>query len=187
MLRSIAFMLLLVITAACGTKEEARQETGTDDGNGESVETTAEETVPGAFAPWAPVTEAASYLIKEKFTPRAEEVGLPAYPGAVIIHSGRIGSAQVQPHRLNVTLATPDDQAAVVAFYRERLTTSDGWEYLDKAHVFQKGTGMDYMEKSVPTVSLTSIETDGSESMYLPDGYLNDFRTKILIQYPPAK
>lgn len=105
------------------------------------------------FAPKAPIPddvrrtpEAAMEVgtIDRARVPAKSEVGIPPYPGAVVVGSttaeetaGMYGpDAEALPL---VRLLSEDDPTEVVSFYRERL--GEGWHYVEKfgSHFFWKG------------------------------------------------
>ena len=134
-----------------------------------------------------------SYWVKtmsEWEVPSTEEVGAPAYPGALIVQLN--GPTQIESNGEKlatlpiIILESEDEPAKVAAFYKEKLT---GWKYENKFgmfDVFWKG-GEDFnfmdIDQAATRVNIIIQEPIKSD----PDRMMPTSKARIQIVYDPSK
>lgn len=121
--------------------------------------------------------------------PSKEVVGLPVYPGAFIVALMDGGPMEVNDDTLmmlpSITMATVDDQAKVVSFYKEQLKD---WKYknsFDMFDIFWDGpdefNNLDMTQgMTIPNIVVFGA-TEG-EPNFMPEA-----KTAITIVYKPKK
>lgn len=128
-------------------------------------------------------------MIKNWVVPSQEEVGIPAYPGSVIVALKGKSWMEANGDKMDtlpaITLATKDESAKVTAFYKEKLAD---WKYKNQMNMFDifwtgkdEFNNMDMTEAStIP--NLVIMEAFSAQTDFLPDA-----KTAITIVYKPAK
>ncbi len=128
-------------------------------------------------------------LVDSWKVPSKEEVGLPVYPGAFIVALMQGGPIEVNDDTLVmlplITMATVDDQAKVVSFYKEKLKD---WKYkntFDMFDIFWDGpdefNNID-MTQGMTIPNIVVFESTDGEPNFMPEA-----KTAITIVYKPVK
>ncbi|UCE41380.1 MAG: hypothetical protein JSV17_18440 [Candidatus Aminicenantes bacterium] len=128
-------------------------------------------------------------MIKNWVVPSKEEVGIPAYPGSVIValqgKSWMEANGEKMDTLPSLTLATKDEPAKVTAFYKEKLAD---WKHKNQMNMFdifwtgkETFNNMDVTE-SATTPNLVIMEAFSAQTDFLPGA-----KTAITIVYKPAK
>lgn len=116
-----------------------------------------------AFAPRAKVSEeiAGTYLGKsavESVIPDQERVGIPAYPGAVVIRTYAIDQRPPKYEGLPIVeMITTDDYQAVVDYYKKELPTWRNAELLS-AYYFAKHGNLNFFTPTEPHVGIHKMD-----------------------------
>ena len=128
-------------------------------------------------------------MIKKWKVPDKGTVGIPAYPGACIIHVQGHSTMRVNNKKIRtlpvITLATVDQPEKVVSFYKENLK---GWNYSNDymSHAFWKEDGhFDPLDIRKTSIIPNLIIYDVSEDM--PEVLIPDARSRIKIVYEPKE
>jgi hypothetical protein len=128
-------------------------------------------------------------LVESWTVPSKEKVGIPAYPGAFIVALMDSGPMEVNDDTImtlpSITLATEDEQAKVVSFYKEKLKE---WKYknsFDMFDIFWDGpdefNNMD-MTQGMTIPNLVVFGSTDGEPNFMPEA-----KTAITIVYKPKK
>lgn len=130
--------------------------------------------------PMAPNIPKALIAQQAKMVPDAADVPLPAYPNSYFISS--MGKAGVDLSA--VVLVSNDPPEKVKAWYAAHLPNM---KYFPKWHAFgspdlDKGTFADMLSR--PHVTIRPQKPEG---MLIHFAHLPDVKTKIFIDFPPAK
>lgn len=145
----------------------------------------------GGFARWAPLTKDGKQMVAAEgakapvnHVPSAAAVGVPAYPGALIVqtnpaHFDKQGKPGMYP---TVTLVSNDSPSAVQKFYAARLNKT--WHYHSDMHTFVKGKFSMRGMFTEPHVAVTSLNKSGL-AMVTAFFKVPHAKTKIEIAYPP--
>jgi len=129
-------------------------------------------------------------LIKQWVVPSKEEVGIPAYPGSVIVAlKEKKGWMEVNGEKMDtlpaITLATKDEPAKVAAFYKEKLADWKHKNQMDMFDIFWTGkdefNNMDITE-SATTPNVVIMGAFSAQTDFLPGA-----KTAITIVYKPVK
>jgi hypothetical protein len=128
-------------------------------------------------------------MIEQWDIPSKETVGLPAYPGAVIV--AYLGASEMTANDVkfetlpSFTLSTVDEPAKVAAFYKEKLKD---WKYertFDMFDVFW--TGLEKFNSLDITESMTTPNIIIMESTPQTNEFMPEAKTKITIVFKPVK
>lgn len=145
----------------------------------------------GGFAKWAPLTKDGKQMVAAEgakapvnHVPSAAAVGVPAYPGALIVqtnpaHFDPQGKPGMYP---TVTLVSNDPPASVQKFYAAGL--GKAWHYRSDMHTFVKGKFSMRTLFTQPHVAITSLDKT-SLAMVTAFFKVPHAKTKIEIAYPP--
>ena len=115
------------------------------------------------FAPRAqiPTDATNSYMVqsaRDAIIPDAIQVGIPAYPGAVIIRTFAI---KEQPPKYEglpiIEMITADDYQAVIAFYKKQLPTWRNAELMS-AYYFAQFGNINFFKPEEPHVGIHKME-----------------------------
>ena len=128
-------------------------------------------------------------MIEQWDIPSKETVGLPAYPGAVIV--AYAGASEMTANDVkyktlpSLALSTVDEPAKVAAFYKEKLKD---WRYersFDMFDVFwtgrEKFNSLDIRE-GMTTPNINIMESTPQTNEFMPEA-----KTKITIVFEPVK
>ena len=144
------------------------------------------------YAPWAKLdSNAPKDISSRKYpVPTKDEVGIPAYPGAVI-SSVSAPSTDTTKYKQEVLpfviLVSTDNPNNVVAFYKRNLTKNKGWNYNEEFRTFVKGKTGTALTGFVPTVSIRDEDGENFDLVYVDQGLKNRLKTRIEITYKPSK
>lgn len=128
-------------------------------------------------------------LVESWNVPGKDEVGMPVYPGAFIVALLDGGSVVMNDDTImtlpSITLATTDEQAKVVSFYKEQLKD---WKYKNSYDMFDifwigpdEFNNMD-MAQGMTIPNLVVFESTDGEPNFMPEA-----KTAITIVYKPKK
>lgn len=125
---------------------------------GASINVAAE---PFAPRPEIPAGIADSYTVKsarESVIPAAARVGIPAYPGAVIIRTFAVNERPPKYEGLPIIeLISADDYETVIAFYKKRLPTWRNAELMS-AYYFAQFGNLNFFKPEEPHVGIHKME-----------------------------
>jgi hypothetical protein len=128
-------------------------------------------------------------LVKTWVVPSKEEVGIPAYPGSVVV--ALQGKSWMEANGIKmdtlpaITLATSDEMAKVTAFYKEKLKD---WKYKNQMGMFDIfWTGKDDFNNMDITEAATIPNLSIMEAMSTQTDFMPDAKTAITIVFNPAK
>lgn len=116
------------------------------------------------FAPRPQISEeiADSYLAKiarESVIPDQARVGIPAYPGAVVIRTFAVAERPTNYEGLPVIeMISSDNYESVIGFYKKQLATWQGAELLS-AYYFAQHGNINFFKPEEPHVGVHKIET----------------------------
>jgi hypothetical protein len=141
------------------------------------------------FAPCAPRSEAAVQMAQAagwdscQGIPSAEQVGIPAPPGAEI---STVSSAGAQ--LAGIVLLSPAPMNEVVDFYKKSLTPNDGWKWNEVLGIFYQGESVsDALFLKIPSVRVSSVPDPSVESFLVEKAFRDKVKTKIEIHYAPPQ
>lgn len=142
------------------------------------------------FAPWAALSSDAPADIpaREYPVPTKEEVGIPAYPGAVIssVSAPSTDTIKYKQEVLPfVNLVTTDSPENVIGFYKTYLTEDKGWNYSEEIQTFVKGPISSVSTGFVPTVAIRDESGEHFDLVYVDQNLKNELHTRIEITYSP--
>jgi hypothetical protein len=128
-------------------------------------------------------------VVKQWVIPSKEEVGIPAYPGSFIVALKEKGLMEVNGKKMEtlpiITLATADEPAKVVAFYKEKLAD---WKYENQMGMFDVfWTGKDEFNNMDIAESSTTPNLVIMEAISIQTDFLPKAKTAINIVYKPVK
>jgi hypothetical protein len=128
-------------------------------------------------------------MIKTWVVPSKEEVGIPAYPGSVIVALKDKSWMEVNGEKMDtlpaITLATKDEPAKVTAFYKEKISD---WKHKNQMNMFDIfWTGKDEfnnmdINEAATIPNLIIMEAFSAQTDFLPGA-----KTTITIVYKPVK
>lgn len=128
-------------------------------------------------------------MMKNWVVPTQEEVGIPAYPGSVIVALKGKSWMEVNGEKTDtlpaITLATKDEPAKVMSFYKEKLAD---WKHKNQMGMFdifwtgiEEFNNMDMTEAStIP--NLVIMEAFSAQTDFLPGA-----KTAVTLVYKPTK
>ena len=128
-------------------------------------------------------------LVKSWKVPGKSEVGVPAYPGSVIVSLGQVTEMDSNGEKIkpfpSLILATSDEPAKVTAFYKENL---NDWKYMnqfDMMDIFW--TGRDKfnsmnMDEAMTTENIIIMKAISAQTDFFPEA-----KTAITIVYKPKQ
>ena len=137
--------------------------------------------VKDAYAPWARMENEAYNNVHPEDAPLAKDIDIPPFPDSFIISSGTMGEGTARMRF--VVLICTDAAEAVQDYYSRELVDKKGWTFADQYHVFQPGTGNDFIVSNTPFVSVTALNHDAEEMRYVDKAFARDFITRIQITY----
>lgn len=128
-------------------------------------------------------------VIKNWVVPSKEEVGIPAYPGSVIVALKDKSWMEANGEKMDtlpaITLATKDEPAKVTAFYKKKLAD---WKYKNQMNMFDifwtgkdEFNNMDITEVAI-IPNLIIMEAFSAQTDFLPGA-----KTGITIVYKPVR
>ncbi len=128
-------------------------------------------------------------VVKQWVVPSKEEVGIPAYPGSVIVALKEKGWMEANGEKMDtlpaITLATSDEPAKVAAFYKEKLADWKHENQMGMFDIFWTGkdefNNMDVAE-SATTPNLLVMGAISAQTDFMPKA-----KTAITIVYEPAR
>jgi hypothetical protein len=128
-------------------------------------------------------------IVESWNVPSKAEVGLPAYPGAFIVTLMESKEVIMNDDTLislpSMTLATTDDQAKVVSFYKEKLKDWKFKNSYDMFDIFWIGpdefNNMD-MSQAMTIPNIVIFGSTKGEPNFMPEA-----KTAITIVYKPTK
>jgi hypothetical protein len=82
-----------------------------------------------------------------------------------------------------VVLICADASEAVQDYYMRELVENRGWNYADQYHVFQPGTGNDFIVNNTPFVSITALNHEAEEMRFVDKEFARNFVTRIQVTY----
>ena len=143
------------------------------------------------FAPWAKLSSDAPNDIpaREYPVPTKDEVGIPAYPSAVISSVSAPSTDTVKykqevfPFVNLVTIDTPEN---VINFYKRNLTEGKGWNYSEELRTFVKGPVNSVSTGFVPLVAIRDENGEHFDLVYVDQSLRNKLNTRIEITYKPV-
>ncbi len=115
------------------------------------------------FAPRAqiPAEITDNYLaksVRDSAMPDQARVGIPAYPGAVMIRSFAVAERPPSYEGLPVIeMISNDDYDAVIAFYKKQLASWEGAELMS-AHYFAQHGNINFIKPEEPHVGVHKLE-----------------------------
>ena len=115
------------------------------------------------FAPRPQIPEGMvdSYMVKsarDSVIPEAARVGIPAYPGAVIIRTFAVNERPPKYEGLPIIeLISTDDYETVIAFYKKRLPTWRNAELMS-AYYFAQFGHLNFFKPEEPHVGIHKME-----------------------------
>ncbi|MBN1449021.1 MAG: hypothetical protein JXA28_13910 [Bacteroidetes bacterium] len=176
-----AVLLLLIISCSGETGDD----TGLSDGKVVALQASAGSQYPtvvkDAYAPWAKMEQEAYAAVHPSDAPRASDIDIPPFPESYIISSGRIGEGTTGLRF--VTLICTDAPESVQSFYLRELVDKRAWTYASQYHVFQPGSGNDFLVNNTPFVSVTTLNPHSEELRFVDRDFLAEFHTRIQITY----
>ena len=127
-------------------------------------------------------------VVKQWVIPSKEEVGIPAYPGSVIVALKEKGWMEANGEKMDtlpaITLATADEPAKVAAFYKEKLAD---WKHKNQMGMFDIfWTGKDEFNNMDVTESATTPNVVIMEAFSAQTDFLPGAKTAITIVYKPV-
>ena len=128
-------------------------------------------------------------MVKNWVIPTKEEVGIPAYPGSVIVALKEKGWMEANGEKMDtlpaITLATADEKENVTAFYKENLKD---WKHKNQMGMFDIfWTGKDEFNSMDITESATIPNMAIMEAMSAQTDFMPGAKTAITIVYKPVK
>ena len=116
---------------------------------------------PFASRPQIPADVAESYQVqsaRDSVIPDAATVGIPSYPGAVIIRTFAVNERPPKYEGLPIIeLISTDDYETVIAFYKKQLTTWKDAELLS-AYYFAQHGNINFFKPEEPHVGIHKME-----------------------------
>jgi hypothetical protein len=141
------------------------------------------------FAPCAPRSPAAIQMAEAagwnscQGIPSAEQVGIPAPPGAEISTLSNAGM-----NMPGIDLLSPAPVNEVVNFYKKSLNASDGWNWNEVMQIFYRGDSIsDALFLKIPSVRISAVTDPSAESFLVAEAFRDKAKTKIEIHYKPAQ
>ncbi len=112
---------------------------------------------------------------RDSVIPEATRVGIPTYPGAVIIRTFAVKERPVKYEGLPIIeLISADDYETVIAFYKKQLSSWRGAELMS-AYYFAQHGNLNFFKPEEPHVGVHKMES-----------YYRDDDKKILRQLLPG-
>ena len=140
------------------------------------------------FATWAKLSkDAPKEISARKYpVPSTDEVGIPAYPGAVIssVSAPKQDTIKYEQEVIAfVNLVTTDPSSSVISFYKKNLSKEKGWNYSEEYKTFVKGQTINALTGFVPTVKIRDESGDNYDLVYVDPNYKKNLKTRIEITY----
>lgn len=140
------------------------------------------------YAPWAKLKAGAPEVMRKGSIPSSDEVGIPCYPGAVMlsVHNPAEGAENAMAPYMN--LASEDPPEKVEAWYKVRLSEMPGWNYHDTYGFFYKGDdAMKAMSMQLPYLNVMELGQVATDVIYVDDAVKKNLKTRIQIVYRPGE
>ena len=137
------------------------------------------------YAPLAQLKTGAPPILRDEAVPSSDEVGIPAYPDAVILSVSSLqdGSGGKIPF---LNLASEDPPEKVVAWYKERLTEMPGWSYDETYKVFYQGDDvLKALSMRSPYLNVMELAHDAMDMVYVRESVKKSLKSRIQIVYQP--
>ncbi len=143
------------------------------------------------YAPWAKLSSDAPSNIQARTypVPTKDEVGIPAYPGAVIssVSAPRTDTLEYKREILPfVTLVSTHNPSKVISFYQRNLKSSMGWNYNADLRTFVKGDIQTALTGFVPTVAIRDEDGEHFDLVNVDSNLKRNLKTRIEITYDPS-
>ncbi len=142
-----------------------------------------------AFAQWGKLSAEglASLRLAGKSAPApvppADEVGVPCYPGAVVVS---ILEAQGGMPMETINLVSSDPPAKVVAFYKAKLLAMPGWKWSSKFKFFYKGDNeMDAFQMKIPGLTVQEESGESFDLKLMAPSVVKSAKTRIQVIFKP--
>lgn len=198
-LRRVTVGVLAVAAAACGGDTESRA-SGSEGSRGADAADVAVAAGPSqqadAFAPKAAIPDAVRRdpaaamevgVIEQAQVPSKDVVGVPAYPGAVVVGSTTVEEARRMYGEESMALPlvrvlSEAEPAAIASYYRERL--GDDWHHAEKfgSHYFWTGQADLGMPALMDPAQARIQIGEASDWRVMPDA-----RSDIFVVYDPER
>lgn len=128
-------------------------------------------------------------MVKNWDVPSKEEVGIPAYPGSVIVALKQKSWMEANGEKMDtlpsLILATSDEMEKVTVFYKEKLKD---WKYKNQMGMFDIfWTEKDDFNNMDITETATIQNLSIMEAMSAQTDFVPDAKTAITIVYKPVK
>ena len=115
--------------------------------------------------------------------PSAEQVGIPAPPGA---ETSTVSSGGTDLP--GIVLLSPAPMNEVVDFYKKSLSPNDGWKWNEALGTFYRGESVsDALFLKIPAVRVSSVPDPSVESFLVEKAFRDKVKTKIEIHYAPPQ
>ncbi|MEJ2368628.1 MAG: hypothetical protein P8Z49_09870 [Acidobacteriota bacterium] len=145
----------------------------------------------GVFAPWAHMTQKGAAMMKmagqdasNSALPTAEEVGVPCYPGAVVISYPHMEINGKPSPMEALNLGAPDTPDKVLAFYKAELAKIPGWEWDAQFKFFHKGgSAMDAIAEKVPGLTIQELNPESFDLKMVDPAVARTLKTRIQVMF----
>lgn len=140
-----------------------------------------------SYAPWVKLKVEASNLWQDEI-PATDQVGVPAYPGMVVlsVYSPPEGAENAMAPYINLASEDPPEQ--VEAWYKERLLKMPGWKYHDTYEFFYQGEDvMKAMSMQSPYLNVMELSQEAIDMVYVDESVKTKLKTRIQIIYRPEE
>lgn len=144
------------------------------------------------YAPWAKLSkDAPKEISARKYpVPTKDEVGIPAYPGAVIssVSAPREDTLEFKKEVLPfVILVSKDSPEQVISYYKKILTKAGGWNFNEEFKTFVKGPQGASLTGFVPNVAIRDESGENFDLVHVDQNLKRNLKSRIEITYDPVK
>lgn len=144
------------------------------------------------YAPWAKLSKNApkEISVRKYPVPTKDEVGIPAYPGAVIssVSAPREDTLEFKKEVLPfVILVSKDSPEQVISYYKKKLTKAGGWNYNEEFKTFVKGPPGSSLTGFVPAVAIRDESGENFDLVHVDESLKSNLKSRIEITYDPVK
>ena len=171
--------LVVLAFLACGSEVDSVRAAEVAEQTPSAVEGEANvsSSVSTSFAPWAPGAQqhAAGEI------PEPSIIGVPPYPGAMIVWAVTTKGEQYLPH---INLISTDTPEKVLEFYRSELEP-EGWKWDENMEVLYKGKSEALMQGRTPFIKVTKVNPVSFDLASIDKSTVEKAQTYFQIVYDP--
>lgn len=143
-----------------------------------------------AFAPWGRLSAQGLKMLhlsgqaNPTPVPPADDVGVPCYPGAVVVSILKPQGDAMPMETINLVSSDPPEK--VLAFYKAKLLSMPGWKWSASFKFFYKGDKeTDAFAMKIPGLTVQEETGESFDLQAMADSVAKSAKTRIQVIFKP--